>query len=446
MSALSSSIENFIFSKADTAFVQKMDTLVSAVKDLRNGISSGHISRKRQDVQAWRKAIEEAEADTMPHRVELQKLYLDSVINGHVFSCMERRKDMTKLKEFRMVDSEGVENKRWTEYFRDEWFDRFVGYALDSVYYGYSLITLGDIVDSKFPNLGIVPRWNISPDRLVVTKMTRSPGGTPFNKSPYKDWHVWVPTPSETGRNECGMGLLMRVGLYEIFMRNILGYNGDYVQLFGQPIRWGKTNKKNDAERQEFEEALVNMGAASWILTDLDEEIELLNDGGQSSSGSGWMSYENLELRCEKKVSKMILGHADAMDSVPGKLGAGQGDSSPIQEALRDKQNTDGKMIERIVNGQLIPKLRNLGIAIPTNLKFEYKNDAEEEIAQRKIDETNKLVAETAQIMNIAQIPMDIEHFEKRTGIKVDMSRLKELQANQQKQINESGQNGAQSS
>ena len=67
-------------------------------------------------------------------------------------------------------------------------------------------------------------------------------------------------TPSDTGQSDCGYGLLYKVALYEIFLRNTLGYNGDFVELYSQPYRIGKTTKTNEDERALLEQALQKYG------------------------------------------------------------------------------------------------------------------------------------------------------------------------------------------
>ena len=384
-------------------------------RNLTNRIAPVQLQRMRHDVAMWREAVIEAENAWYPHRVKMQRLYIDTILNGHVFSLMERRKDLTLLRDFCFKDTKGDENEELKKLFDKEWFDLFMGYTLDALYFGYSLISLGDIDADKFTNTSLIRRWNVSPDRLNVPEFIYSLSGAKFAEEPYKDWHIWVSTPSENGVGTCGYGLFYKIALYEIFLRNTLGYNGDFVELFAMPYRVGKTTKTEEAERAELEAAIQNMGSAGWALIDPMDEIEFLEN---SMAGSGYTAYESLEERCEKKVSKIILGHEDAVSSTPGKLGSGQGEDNPVSSALKDKQVKDGKFVERVINGQLLPKMRNLGFKIPEDISFEFKNDAEKEAFRAKEDASNKLTSEIAQVMKNAGLKMDPKYFEERTGIK----------------------------
>jgi hypothetical protein len=55
------------------------------------------------------------------------------------------------------------------ELFETEWFRQFMSYALDAIFYGYSLVSLGDIINGQYSKIDIIKRWYISPDRLNVT-------------------------------------------------------------------------------------------------------------------------------------------------------------------------------------------------------------------------------------------------------------------------------------
>ncbi len=407
-------------------------------RNLTNRIAPVQLQRLRHDVAMWREAVIEAENAWYPHRVKMQRLYIDTILNGHVYSLMERRKDLTLLRDYSFKDEKGEDIDELKQLFNAEWFDLLVGYILDALFFGYSLVSLGDIESDQFTNTSLIRRWNVSPDRLNVPEFIYSLSGSKFAEEPYKDWHIWVSTPSENGVGTCGYGLFYKIALYEIFLRNTLGYNGDFVELFAMPYRVGKTTKTEEAERAELESAIQNMGSAGWALIDPMDEIEFLENG---MAGTGYTAYESLEERCQKTVSKIVLGHADAVDSTPGKLGSGQGEDSPVAIALKDKQVKDGKFVERIINGQLLPKMRNLGFKLPENIRFEYKNDAEKEAFRAREDASNKVTAEIAQTMKNAGLKMDAKYFEERTGIKTSEAEEIEQESEEEKAQFESVQN-----
>lgn len=370
------------------------------------------LQRIAQDTGTWRDGVDEMERAYFPYRVKVQQTFVDTILNGHVKACMDRRNDLTMLRDWHIVGADGkATDEKATQLLNEMWFAKWMWHALNANGFGYSLISLGDLVDGKFPKLQIIRRWNVSPDRFVVSAVPYAPNGVNFIED--KDiakWHTYIATPNEIGTSPCGYGYLYSVALYEIILRNILGYNGDFVELFSQPYRIGKTNKTEEAERAEFTAMVANMGSQGWaVVDDLGDTIEFL-ESSLGGSGTGWKGYENLEQRLEKKISKIILGHADALDSTPGKLGAGQGEDDPVSSALRDKQTKDGQFITDAINCELLPKLRKLGFAIPQTAKFEFKNDAE------VADNNNKVTALAVELKK-AGMQMDGKYYTQQTGI-----------------------------
>ena len=74
-------------------------------RDLRNIIAPVQLQRIRQDVQTWREVVAEAENAWYPHRVKAQRLFIDTINNGHVYACMERRKDLTLLRKWEFLSN-----------------------------------------------------------------------------------------------------------------------------------------------------------------------------------------------------------------------------------------------------------------------------------------------------------------------------------------------------
>lgn len=392
-------------------------------KNLANYIPPVQLARIRVAIKEWREAVAEMERAYYPYRVRSQRIFIDTEINGHVYSCRERRKDLTLLRKFEFYtgndDDTAVVNMELTQWFaKQTWFDDFISYALDAIFFGYSLISLGDIVDDNFKDVSVIRRWNISPDRHQVSNFIYNPGGIDWRNEPYNDWHIYVKTPNTIGTSPCGYGLFYYVALYEIVMRNVIGYNSDFVELYSQPYRVGKTTKTTESERAELQAAIQNMGSAGWAIIDPTDEIAFLET---ALGGTGWQGYDNLEKRCMDTITKLILGHPDAIQSVPGKLGNDKG-LSPAQIAMNDKATRDAKMLQPIVIEELIPRMQKLGFDIPEGTKFRYTNDLEKREIRDSEDKSNAVTATIAQDMKLAGLQMDAKYFQERTGIVTTMA------------------------
>lgn len=386
-------------------------------RNLSNFIAPVQLERLKYDVKMWRESVMEAEFAYYPHRVKMQRMFRDTNLNGHVKSCVLKRKRMTTLRKFSLCVGEEI-NEEWTAYFKKAWFANLQSYVIDAIFYGYSLISLGTILDNQLKNVKLIQRWNISPDRYQVGSYVYANQGKCFYDADVADWHIYVPTASEDGQSPCGYGLYYNIAIYEIIARNTLGFNTDFVERFSMPYVHGKTTKTDESERGEFEMTLRSMGANGYAVTDPMDEIEFLE---AALAGTGWNGYDNLESRMFKVISKLLLGHADALDSTPGKLGGSQdGTESPAQIALAEVQAEDGTLIEQTVNEELIPKLKRLGFNIPDGLVFKFTNDDETEEQRRREDESNKTTAEVAKILGEAGFDVDPAYITERTKIPVE--------------------------
>lgn len=392
-------------------------------RNIRSVIAPYQFTRIKQDVQLWRDAITEAELAWYPFRVKMQRIYMDTILNGHVLACLNKRKHLTLLKDFAIYNDETIDEKA-TELLKSEWFYNLLNYSLEAKFFGYSLIQLGDLVDNKFPNLTIVKRENVSPDRLNITTLVYSISGIDFvnpeivdeNGESFYDWSLYVSTPSDKGQSICGYGLLYNIAYYEILLRNISSYNSDYVEVYGQPLKWAKSSKTEGQEYDMLEQSLQNMASNPYIITGPTDEIQFVNAAG---NGEGYKSYENFEQRLEKKITKLILGHEDAISSIPGKLGSEQGSESPLAQALEDTESIDTRFLENIINNYFLPKAINLGLPINAGSKFKFKNNKEIEEIKNKQSEQNSKIAKYVLDLKNAGFTVDEKQISELTGLTV---------------------------
>lgn len=387
---------------------------------LNSFISPVQFARLKQDIQSWRDAVSEAELAWYPHRVKMQRLFQDTMINGQVFAAMERRKNLSLLKDYTITNGTS-DHQATIDLLNKEWFHCLLSYCLDARFFGYTLVSLGDLVDNEFPNIQIVKRWNVSPDRHQVVSYVYSLSGIDFldpsikdaDGNSYFDWSIWVPTSSETGASPCGYGILYKAAYYEILIKNNVGYNATSNELYGMPIRVGTTTKTDEYERAEFARSLQEMGAAGWLLKDPSDDVQLIEATGGGGKGSD--RFGNFEERMQKMINKIFFGHADAMDSQTGKLGG----EDAAKEAVREIEKSDNQWLENVINSNIFPKLRNLGMPIPVGFNFRFKNDKEAVEARMVEDKNNKVTADIVSTLTNAGYEVDPKYIEERTGIPV---------------------------
>lgn len=402
-------------------------------ENLSNFFAPVAINRIKQDIAEWRKGIIEMERPILPYRYMAQRSYLDTSLDPHIASCIERRKNLTLLRDFKIMSKDGkTEYENWTKYFYKKWFKSdFLSHSLDALFFGYSLISLGNIspgtdgANGDFDNVVVIRRGNISPDRYNVTAVPSTPQGIDFREEPFSDFHIWIYTPNEHGMSNCGYGLYYILTPLAIRMKNLDTYNADYCMKFGMPIRQLKTIDKNDKEKHKKEQAMINMADSGWFISDKDDELVL----HMASQGKGYAAYSEFRHTLQQLASKYTLGHADALDSTTGKLGGSQGTKgiagSPQEQALDDIMARDGAFIHPFIENEVFSRLRKLGIRVdgqllPDDAEFVWSNDKEKAEAESSLNDENLKIATYAASLNAIGYKISKELLEEKTGLKFD--------------------------
>jgi hypothetical protein len=387
--------------------------------------------RLSEDINTWVEALSKAENAWYPTRYYMQRMYAQMINEGTIFSALEKRRNLTLLKDFIIVDAEGNESVEHTKIFKDKmWFNTLLSSIIDAQFYGYSLLQIGDIVIKPgnvydFPRMFGIRRWNVEPDRQNEVRVPLQRQGIDFldpnakddEGIPFSDWTIYVDTPSDVGHSICGYGLLYQMTLYGIYLRNNLADNASYTEMFSQPYRHGKyPGVLDDTKRKQLENALDSMGSSGFLLTD----DNFMLDFKETATGTGYKSYESLEKRCKDMISRIVFGHESAMSTTPGKMGSGQGEQSPESIALLTTEKKQDSFTLITLNDVVLPKLRNLGVKIPDGFQFAITNDREEFEARIRNDEANAITANLFLKIHQAGGKPDWNQFAEITGLNVE--------------------------
>ena len=343
-------------------------------------ITERQLYRHRQDVQKWRNAISGAEDKANPSRVELMRVFQDVVLDAHLSALMQTRKLAILSSEYKFVNKDGSENEIVDDQMHKLWFAKFMEYAMDSIFYGYSLIELGEIVDDGFPNIQLIPREYVVPEKNVVNIELYGSHftGIDYSQSPVNEWNIFV------GSND--LGLLNKAAPLAIWKKGVLAAWSIRADLFGMPIRIGKTDIRNEDSRAMMEDMMRNMDVATWGVFDTTDSIEFVNAG----TTDGHKIYDELVNRANSEMSKLILGQTGTTDE---KSYSG---SAEVHERVQSMYAyADKEFIENVINGKLIPIMRMHGI-IPDGVEFEFC-----ETDELSIDQQFKIDAELLKYYNI---------------------------------------------
>lgn len=301
--------------------------------------------RARQDIASWRAALTSAESIVNPNRLQLYRLYKDLVLDAHLSACIDQRKNLIRSLEFE-VKLNDEENEELTKLIQTKWFRDFVDYSLDSIFYGYSLIQFDSVVDDSFKCVELVPRQYVKPEFHIVTSDTSAITGTDYLELPYSNWCIGVGSP-------CDLGLLAKAAPLIIWKKNALASWAEFSEIFGTPLRIGKTDLKDEATVNNMEKMLQNMKSSAYGLFNTDDEIEFV----ETNRSDAHQVFDKMIERCNSEISKLILNQTGTTDE---KSYVG---SAEVQERiLKNVGYNDQFFIENVCNMQLVPMMQRLGL------------------------------------------------------------------------------------
>jgi hypothetical protein len=329
-------------------------------------LSQKALNMTKKDISTWRQAWQLATHPETPRRGALYGVYNDVSVDLHLSGCIDQRKGFVMQKAFKLVDREGNENRELTELLEVEWFKDFIDLALDSRYWGHSLIQFGDIITvgerRQFESVELVPRAHVVPEFGVITK---EPGddwqrGIRYREGKLAAWCIEAGKPRD-------LGLLLKCAPAALSKKNMLAFWDAFGELFGMPVRIGKTISRDPAEISKVEKMLSDMGAAAWGLFPEGTEIEIK----ETTRGDAFNVYDQRINRANSDISKCILNQTMTIDN-----GSSLSQSEVHLEILRNVIAADADMIRDIINNRLLAFMEMHGFPVGGH-RFEWDETVE---------------------------------------------------------------------
>lgn len=368
------------------------------VKSMLIEIAQQSQSLTKKDIKSWRNAWQTAINADNPLRTVLYSIYVDVDTDLHITGAISQRKGEVKKKSFKVVDAAGKENPEITELFEAKWFKSFVDLALDARYWGHSLIQLGDVVEingkMRYKDSYLVPRLHVRPEHGVIVKEQSDDWQKGFNyrEGPLSQWCIEAGNPFD-------LGLFLKLAPHQISKKNMAAFWDQFGELFGMPIRIGKTTTRDQKERSKIEAMLTDMGAAAWGLFPEGTEIEVK----ESTKGDAFNVYDKRIERCNSEMSKGILNQTMTIDN-----GSSLSQSATHLDVFENVVEADADMIRDLVNDELIPRMLLHGFPVQ-NMRFNWDESVDYTPEQQVAIES----------MIMANYDVDPQYFVDKYNIKI---------------------------
>lgn len=326
------------------------------------------VDRSMKSLQSWHQAIQAAEDIYVPVRKPLHDLYKNVVLDTHLTGVMDNQRmvSITNL-PWMCADGNGKIIPEITKVCDTTYFEKKLRYILESTFHGHSLIQC----DWNARQIDLVPRANVNPvHKLVLPNALNPLQGIAYNEPPYTHLTIEVGEPD-------ALGLLLKVAPWTILKRGDVGDWATFCEIFGMPLRVGYYDSSSPGNQKQVENSLKNMGAAGWLVLPDGSKVEFPTAG----STQGNDVYERFLRVCDEQISKAIV--AQTMTSENGSSKAQGTVHLEVQKALFD---SDRKLVERVLNEQLIPLLIAQGVSVPEGAQFKAAEEMQKLTATQRLD------------------------------------------------------------
>lgn len=334
-------------------------------------------------MKTWRSAVAMAEDPLRPRRVELYGLYHTAVEDEHFLAQMRTARFTILLGEF-MVMRDNTEVENLKPLFEKIWFKQFLRLAIDTEFYGHSLIEFHPSRDEhgEFQKIFLLPREHVHPEDGEIVLEVYAEKGIPYRKGLVSKYLVELGQPDDLG--------LLKV-ISKIVTRKDYSINDwdTKNEKYGMPFLIVRSSSRDEKELDKKEEMAAGFGSNSYAILDDGDEVELLES---KQVANGHLTFKDRISYCDEKISMLVNGQTGTTDEK-----AFVGSAEVHERILNDYTLARMSRIESEINFCLIPFLIKHGYTQLQGAKFHFadllkRNQREDkETSMEKEDEKKKL-------------------------------------------------------
>lgn len=316
----------------------------------------------RKDIADWRGAWQMAINTDNPDRRRLYDIYRDVEADLHLSGCIEQRRGFVMSRSFKLVNSSGDEDKDARHFFDQAWFKQLLEYCHDSLWWGHSLVELGEVTQDGdgclcYDGVTLIPRKHVVPEyhRCIRNAGDHWTSGFDYREPPFSGRLIEAGKPQDLGK-------YLKAAQQTIPKKNALAFWDAFAEIFGMPTRVAKTTSRDPKEREKLERMMQATGNALSVVTNSETEIQFV----ESSHGDAFNVYDKRVDRANSELSKLTIGQTMTIED-----GSSLSQSETHLEVFNNLVEADRDMLRDIVNNQLIPRMIADGFPLG-GLRFEW--------------------------------------------------------------------------
>ena len=346
----------------------------------------------RQEVSNWQQARLERTNPEEPFTYLLQELYKDVMIDSHLTAITENRILRIINKRFVLQDKKGVADYERSEFLNTRWFTDAIRYAMESIFYEYSLLHFEKDVDGKILKVRNIPREHINADRKLLVKSVYDTTGLPFMEFPYD---------LAFAKLYDGYGLLEKAAPLTVLKRHSWASWDEFEQIFGMPIRIAKLGSLSEGVKDEVASWLKTMGTASYGVFPQFADIEIKESNNRDAFNVFMKKIETVNTELSILINGQTMTTSDGSSR----------SQAEVHERTEDEiTEADLKLVTHWLNDVIVPLLRNCG--------YDIKED--ERIGVELITDPKEKMHIDEKIMMHSGFQLSKDYLEKTYGVELE--------------------------
>lgn len=329
------------------------------------------LNRQTQEIGKWRSAIKSADSITNPNRTTLYDLLEDTLLDGHLTSVLQKRRDAVKNIPL-VFARNGKEDEEINKVLQSPDLLNLIEDLIDTIFWGYTVVQINSIFldeeeDIYHIDYDLIPRKHVHPEDgfECISKMQAAvTRDFLFKDPPLSRYMIWAGKPKD-------FGLLTKAAQYVIYKRGGFGDWAEYAEIFGRPFREARYDGYDEATRIQLEQMMELYGGAGYAI--LPEKASFMLHQATTAASSNVL-YKDFVKACNEELSKLIVGQTMTTED-----GSSKSQSETHQDEEDEIKAADKLFIQMIMNSKFKSILALFGFNVAGgSIQYRQSIDLEE--------------------------------------------------------------------
>jgi len=310
----------------------------------------------RQDIASYNYALSLAQDNVNRNKQNLLQYYNDVTnMDSTVNSLVSLRTNKIQATPFKLVNSNDKINNNAQTLFEGKWFMEFCNYYVETIFFGFSLVQYSFVNgELKFE---LISRSNVDGVNKNIVDYSNQ---VVESYIPYMDFLF------EIGEPKC-LGDFSKITSYAIRKKGVIAFWNETAEIFGSPLRIGKTKSQNPEDIEKFKAGLQKMGSSAWALLQDEDEINFV----EQQKTDAFQIYNQLLTYIDNEYAKQIIGGTEITS---GGSGGSEARANVHNEQFEYITKFDLRKLKFYINENIIPRFKAKGI-LKGDVIFDWINE-----------------------------------------------------------------------